>query len=252
MLLPLVFVVIGVGGFAKWLWNRHTPEPTYRAASRPTRSRSSSILTGAHEIELKSKQHRIIQFLVLLIAAVFWNGITFGFLVREVAEGWQSGKPDWFMTLFSIPFVAVGVGILVGAFVQLLKCFNPVLHLYISQPDIAPGETMTVRWQMRGGLKPVEELTIRLVGEEVARYRRGTNTYTDRYTFFEQHLVEGERFQEVDRGTASFSLPAHTMHSFDQPDNKIVWSLKAHGVIHFWPDVTIDYEVAVTPGRTTL
>jgi len=246
-LIPLVFIVIGVGGFIKWIWNHHAPErPRPHNRRPPHPHQQSSILTATGEVELKSKEHRIVKFLFLLVFALFWNGMVFGFLVREVVESWQGGKGDWFLTLFSIPFVAAGLGVAIGAIVTFLKFFNPVLHLYVSHPTMVPGKDLAIRWQMRGGLKPVEELSLKFIGEEVTTYRRGTNTCTDHHTFYEDILVEGDRFQDVDRGTATLTLPSSAMHSFDQPNNNIVWSLKAHGTITFWPDVTIDYEVPVT------
>ena len=44
-----------------------------------------------------------------LAFCVIWNGIVAVFVVMAV-RGHLAGQPDWFLTLFIIPFVLIGLG----------------------------------------------------------------------------------------------------------------------------------------------
>jgi hypothetical protein len=41
--------------------------------------------------------------------AVIWNGIV-SIFVYQAIDGWQSGRGSWFMTLFMVLFVLIGLG----------------------------------------------------------------------------------------------------------------------------------------------
>jgi hypothetical protein len=95
----------------------------------------------------------------------------------------------------------------------------------------------------------VRRVKIVLEGREEARYRRGTDTHTDRETFLSLPIVDtAQSFEIEDGGSASFAVPADTVPSFRADNNKIVWSLKIHCDLPNWPDTDDEYEVVVHPG----
>jgi hypothetical protein len=90
---------------------------------------------------------------------------------------------------------------------------------------------------------------IALEGREEARYRRGTDTHTDRETFLSLPVVDTvQSFEIAGGGSASFTVPADTAPSFQADNNKIVWSLKVLCDLSNWPDTDDEYEVVVRPG----
>jgi hypothetical protein len=84
-----------------------------------------------------------------------------------------------------------------------------------------------------------------LEGREEARYRRGTDTYTDRAVFATVPIVDVSQAFEVPAGSAPFSTPWGTVPSFSATNNKIVWALKVTCEIPGWPDSEDDYEIPV-------
>jgi hypothetical protein len=102
---------------------------------------------------------------------------------------------------------------------------------------------------LKGRTDRISKLTIRLEGREEARYRRGTSTYTDRNVFAIIPVVETTSAIEIARGEVSFTIPHNTMHSFEAPNNKIIWEIKLRGEIARWPDVITDYPLQVLPAE---
>ena len=75
----------------------------------------------------------------LFAACVFWNGIV-ALFVWDSARGHLAGNPDWFGTLFLIPFVLIGLAIIVYFLRQLLVVagIGPT-RIEISAHPLRPG-----------------------------------------------------------------------------------------------------------------
>jgi hypothetical protein len=255
-LVPLVFLFIGVGGIVFAL--RHggqaaaaTLEAPSPAAwsSKPTRSalaRDSfpTVQTGPRD--LRPNVSPFGKFVGLTFAALFWNGIVSVF-VWQAVQGWRAGQPDGCLTLFLVPFVLVGLALVAGAFQNLLALANPRPRLTLSPGVLTPGGAAYLQWKMVGRASRIRRLRIVLEGREEARYRRGTDTYTDRETFATIHAVDTDQPFEIPAGSAHLSIPEGTMHSFAADNNKIVWMLKAECEIPGWPDSVDEYEIQVKP-----
>jgi hypothetical protein len=178
--------------------------------------------------------------------AVFWNGIVSVF-VWQAWGGWQRGDPDWFLTLFLIPFVLVGLGAAGSVIYFLLATFNPRPEVTLLDGPPRLGQELRIGWRFSGRTSRIRRLTISLEGREEATYRRGTDTVTDRETFFSRTLVETESRYEIPRGQTSLAVPDDTMHSFDGGNNKIIWELQVAGEIARWPDVDEGLPVTIAP-----
>ena len=169
--------------------------------------------------------------------------------MSEVVDGFQSGNIEWFLTLFVIPFVLVGLGLLGFAIYSFLGIFNPRPRLMLQKRQLSLGDSCVVRWEFKGRAGRIAELVLTLEGLEEARYQRGTSTYTDTETFHKDVFARETFRANIERGSAEFLLPAQSMHSFSGGNNKIVWKLKMKGDIPNWPDVSEDFTIAVQPQK---
>jgi hypothetical protein len=102
-------------------------------------------------------------------------------------------------------------------------------------------------WSFRGNARRIRRLRIFLRGAEEATYRRGTDTSTDKHTFTEVELFNDTDAAALASGQASVTIPADSMHTFDAPNNKIIWSLHVKGDIPRWPDVAEEFPITVLP-----
>lgn len=235
-----IFMVIGLGimfGSAGLLPEKWT---------KSFRNRHKRVSTeSAGTQQLKSNSSGIGRVVGVTFVACFWNGITSVFLV-QIIKSHQSGNPDWFLTIFMIPFVVIGLGLIFGIFHSLLALANPKLELILSESSPALGETVQLEWSATKPLNRVRTLKLSLQGEEAATYRRGTDTRTDKSTFHRDILLELDQPTQQ-RGTLEFTVPAISMHSFDSGNNKITWQLCVDGDIPRYPDIKNTYPITVRP-----
>jgi heme/copper-type cytochrome/quinol oxidase subunit 2 len=255
-LMPLLFVAVGGGGVyftlraarraqvispeMKWL-----PKKVRYGAGRTAPSsvpRDGS--TGP--VVLKSAATPMAKLLVTFFIAAFWNGIVSVFVFQAV-ESWQKGRPEWFLTLFLIPFVLAGL-VMIGAIGYFfLALFNPRATLTVNASAVPLGGTLELQWRVTGRVEVVKRLRIYLEGREEATYRRGTSTCTDKEAFATVELADATAHYDIRAGQHKVTLPADTMHSFESDNNKIVWTLRVHGEIERWPDLKEEFPVVVLP-----
>jgi Protein of unknown function (DUF3592) len=263
-LFPIPFLAVGVGGLLFFLagfgkrkrsaakagaarsWMPLRGSPDRGSAKDWAESVADSAGTGG-PLELKPGVSALGKILGTLFVALFWNGIVSVFLFTGVIPGFRSGNVEWFLTLFMVPFVLVGIGLIGFFFYQILASFNPRPRLTLADGHLTPGAETSLSWRFAGSAGRLQKLTLELEGRESARYRRGTSTYTDHHVFFSQELVSETRFHSIDRGEISLRVPQHTMPSFKSSNNEIEWRLKLRGDIPFWPDVIEDFTITVHP-----
>jgi hypothetical protein len=189
---------------------------------------------------VESKQGRgcLVLFSILWLSfSLFW---TF--------TAWKSGAG--IMALFGLPFIAIGVFLLVGGFwrrIAGVRIGKP--KLTASKTTLQPNETFSVRYEQTFRL-PVDILDSRveLIFRETATYRRGTDTYTEVHEevhdFFEApigHFNAGQATQSEGRMT----VPRDAMHSFKGTHNKLQWLMRVLVNAQDWPDVKDEYELTV-------
>ncbi|MBN1816075.1 MAG: DUF3592 domain-containing protein [Sedimentisphaerales bacterium] len=255
-LIPMIFVLIGVGGIigisraarrkaqkltrSDWLpetqTDRGDDDNLYRP---PTQSSTGPVILKAHF-------GRSAKLFVMLFFAVFWNGIVSVFLY-QVVQGFRRGRPEWFLTLFLIPFVLVGIGVIIAVIYQFLALFNPRALLRLGSREIPVGGSTRLDWELFGQVHRISTLTITLAGREEATYQRGTKTYTDKNVFYEMDVFKTDILQEMTYGQTLLQIPLETIHSFKADHNKIIWSLTVHGNIAKWPDMKDEFEITITP-----
>jgi len=119
--------------------------------------------------------------------------------------------------------------------------------LVLGGGGLALGAATELRWSFTGKVERVHQLVIRLEGREEATYRQGTDTRTDKSTFFSADLVDTTSPGEIANGKTHVQVPADSMHSFESANNKIAWVLTVHGHIRRWADVKEEYVLSVAP-----
>ncbi len=222
--------------YRSWL-----PEPhgAARAASGPGGP-------GDDRMELKPSTGPVGKLVGITCVALFWNGIVSLFL-KDVVAGWKSGQGDGCHTAFLVPFVVIGVGLLLAVPYQILALFNPRPHLILDRSRLRPGEAARLSWSFSGAASRISRLKITIEGREEATYRQGTSTHTDRSTFATLVLFDSGLAGTFASGEIEVLIPSGSMHSFAASHNKIVWKLMISGEIARWPDVGEEFDLVVLP-----
>ena len=125
--------------------------------------------------ELEPAAGPVAKVVGMVLFAAIWNGIVSVF-VWQAWKGWQGANPDWFLTIFLIPFVLVGVFAfgLVGYFVWAFLSINEntevwsrlsPFHHYLGSDPLVNG----MRW---GHAALLAGLTTGLIALAVLSYER--------------------------------------------------------------------------------
>jgi hypothetical protein len=241
-LIPLVFLLAGAA-VATWGF-RQRRQARDRRTRVSGRRRVPEVIDGPRALE--PKQGPGTKILGSLIFTLIWNGILSVFLYTLIAD-WQRGDHNWFLAIFLVPFVLVGLGsvVMVGYFT--LAAFNPRPRITLQPAAPRLGDSIRIDWRFGGRSERIDRLQITLEGREEATYQRGTDTHTDTEVFARFVVADSEVAFEIARGGADVEIPHDTMHSFAGDHNKVVWSLKVNGDVPRWPDVDEKFEVDVRP-----
>jgi len=190
----------------------------------------------------------------LLVAAVLWNGTVSVFAVVAVS-GLLEGDPDWFLTLFTLPFALVGMGLIALLVRQLLVTtgIGPTL-VEISDHPLRPGGRYALFLSQAGRLA-MKSLRVLLVCEEEASYRQGTNSRRETCQVQRQVIFSREGFAvrsgmpfEVE---CDLPVPVGAMHSFKADHNEIQWKLVVEGEASGWPAFSRSFAVVVRPAASS-
>jgi hypothetical protein len=201
---------------------------------------------GDGRLELKPATGPVAKLVGITFVALFWNGIVSLFL-KDVVAGWRSGQGDGCRTAFLVPFVVIGLGLLLSIPYQILALFNPRPRLVLDRSRLRPREAARLSWSFSGAAGRIRRLKITIEGREEATYRQGTTTHTDRSTFATLVLFDSSLAETFTSGEIEVLIPAGSMHSFAASHNKIVWKLMISGEIARWPDVGEEFDLVVLP-----
>jgi hypothetical protein len=244
-LLPLVFVLVGAGGiYAAFARGRSDSA----LSLRPSRV-SVRVAAPSGPGSLRPKYTRRVALLGYIVVALFWNGIVSVFLYQLIAQWSRAAAFEWFLAIFLIPFVFIGLGLIVAAVHKALSLFNPDFTLSVTSPRVILGEELAIAWTSSGRIDKLTRFSIELEGREEATYRRGTDSTTDTHVFVSHALVDQLPPEIVGSGRVKVDLPADSMHSFEAPNNKIVWMLRVKGEVPNWPDTSDEFPLQVGPKR---
>ncbi len=191
----------------------------------------------------------------LVLAGVFcliWN-ISAALLVAVAANSFRAQRPEWFLTIFAIPFVMIG-GWSVYDFVRqwLLFAGTGPTTLEISNHPLRPRRTYTVALSQAGRIG-FQSLAVHLVCEESATYRQGTDIRTEQRRRFDRQLCRRTQIR-IDPGRPfEYEFPLHmpedAMHSFQSEHNAVNWMLVVHGQAEAWPPFERCFPLLVYPPK---
>jgi hypothetical protein len=276
LFVPVAFIVIGAGGLIYSLL--HWGKSAERSAAMTQRAQERDLFgtNGAAEHEFPNVPQRSditnspgtkLRYRLpidtspgwalfgTLLGCVIWNGLV-TIMVYFAVRGHLAGKPDWILTVFSIPFVLGGLFLIVYFLRQLLVTagIGPTL-LEISDHPLYPGEEYQIFLSQSGNLE-INSLSLSLVCQEKATYRQGTNTRTELRPVYRQDLFRRDNF-EIPPGlpfetNCLLTVPPGVMHSFKSGHNAVDWTLVVEGDIANWPDFKRAFSVIIYPanGRT--
>lgn len=199
---------------------------------------------GPVTLDPESSRWGIVIFLFFF--GLLWNGVVSGFAFSRLND-WMQFKIHWFEDLFLVPFILVGIGVVIAWVYSFMAALNPRPTLVLNRQLIPLGGTADVQWKFEDLPNAIRGLTIKLKGEESAQYRRGTSTYTDTHTFYEEVLYETHDRLDMQNGQAQIDIPGHLMHTFHGGNNQIKWGIVLHGDIALWPDISVTFPIRVVP-----
>ncbi len=247
VLFPLPFVAMGLGGmYYTWrgkIGGKQRTKPWMPKDAKVPRRDDLAVLRSAATgpVTLKPRYSPFKKLIGVVLAAVIWNGIISIMVLRGFSDS------NWFAILFSLPFIAVGLGLAGAVVYQFFALFNPRPTLELSSIAIPLGQAAELGWRFAGRVQRIRTFTVTLRGLESATYRRGTRTCTDTHTFYEMELYKTSDSATAASGQVGLVLPQETMHSFAADNNSVIWRLEVRGEIRKWPDVRETFPITVAP-----
>ena len=245
-LFPLPFLAVGTGGIW-WVIRARRKEARDRAA-REAASRGAAPRVDAipGPLRLKPRQGPVVRAAGTGFVALFWNGVVAVFAGFAV-KGWLDGDGSWVLTLFLVPFLLVGAGLLwaFGKSLRGLASPRPVLTLEPGSVPVGGGARLS--WAFEGRAPSLSLLRVTLEGSEEASYSRGTDRVTDRSLFHRSDVVlTGDPLQAV-AGSADVAPPGGAVPSLEAPSNRVVWLLRVVGERPGAPRIEEEFEIDVVP-----
>ncbi len=265
-LVPWLFFGVGAGGIygvlrsarrsakgsvSAWLPQQPVPgrgtEPDIAGWQQP----SATVVPDSEWRPLPVTGRRIGGFFGALLITVFWNGIVSVFVTIAI-QSFRRGNPEWFLTLFMIPFVLVGIGLIGVVIHQFLSLFNPYPVARIRPGQISLGTTAELEWEFKGLFHRIRELRILLTATEHVRNTseggKGKQQMAkSSQLVFERELVRLEDPLQISTGRIIIPVPAEAMHSFDGGNCRLVWAVSFRGDIRIWPNIKDELPIVVVP-----
>ncbi|MEI6239297.1 MAG: hypothetical protein WCR51_02800 [Planctomycetia bacterium] len=182
--------------------------------------------------------------------AALWNAVL---VVLAVSAGIDiaSGRVEWVLLAVLVPFVAVGIGGIV-LFVRRLVLATAVgtTQLEISDHPLLPGKSYDVLLA-QGGSGTFISIALTLEVEELASFRQGTDTRTERIIVWREPVSEwtnlqitpGVRFETH----VTVTIPPGAMHSFTSEHNAVRWRIVVRGQPDRWPAFERAFPLVVYP-----
>lgn len=262
VLLPLVFIVAGVGMMFAGARAQRSGAISHSASGSRRLGLGQRLLSGGGVESgwvgvwpppARDRGPRVLSSVsnpgkaaaALAASAVVWNGIIGCMLYFGIFGNGSIGGFEIFGAIFMIPFVLVGIGLVVGVVYTLLARRNPRPVVTIGRSILRLGETVEVGWKIEGRTDWITVLNLTLEGRESATYVSGDSTSTDKHVFERVDIAHVSQPMQIASGRAVLHLPERSMPTFRSGNNSVEWVLVVHGDISNWPDVKEEFTLDV-------
>lgn len=238
-LLPGLFLLIGIAGMCGKIGPR---------ASSINFVSTSATADGA--LVLKPSASPLAKFLGGLIFSLFWNGIVSVFVVH-VVQMWRTGRggEKWFLTLFLIPFVLIGIGMICFTIHSFWGLFSPRVRLRLAQGAVGVGESVELSWEFAGRIDKVRDLHLQLEGRHEREEGSGKNRRTHKDVFYTANVAHFTSTNDVRSGSVLCTIPSDHAPSDSEGSQRVVWAIKLKATIEFGADLSDEYPINVVSAR---
>lgn len=245
----LIGVVLSVLSLASG--NRIVRIETGGSPSQPTAGRNlSAFVRGETSVETKPGEVLAVALSPEKPSQPGVGCLVFSILLMAASAAifWQ-----WASSLWGL---ALGLGVigLIGATVTFFSLGSRKrirsIQVETSAAELIPGQDLECFVRLTGQTE-LNGVIVRLVCEERATYRQGTNTRTEKRKVLEevvaeQTLVQLSPLEPLElRGRTK--VPLNAMHSFKSAHNEIAWFIQVNCDIPRWPDSEARYPLVVAP-----
>lgn len=196
-----------------------------------------------------------LRLFVLTCFTAAWNVLSWSLLLWSLYQT-QGLWSNFFLSMtFGILFCGFGLFLFIWMLHHFLIAFGigPTI-LEISDHPVYPGRRYRLLLMQVGAFR-YRRCELRIVCEEVARFRQGTDTMTSRKEVYSQTLFLREDFEtsrdEILRKELFLRLPIGAMHSCVTEHNEIVWKIVLHAQLIGWSDLYGECPIILNPPTIT-
>ncbi len=167
-----------------------------------------------------------------MLYALLWNGL-FSAMTVMALQGFQGGQPRLTAIVMLVPLGYMAVRTTHRFLIRLVETtsIGPT-SAEVSDLPLLPGNEYEL-CLVQVGRGKVESLETRLVCEEEATFRQGTNVRTERRRVHDQRLFRltdlAIKPEEPLSHRSDFCVPMNAMHSVQMTNNAIHWRLIVRG-----------------------
>jgi hypothetical protein len=248
-LIPVVFLTIGLVGLSAAFRKRH------ESTDSPAASLGSAAESGTHDAvdtspsHLKPNSSPMAKFIGGLIFSLFWNGIVSVFVLQAI-QMWRSGSGEkWFLSVFLIPFVLVGAGMIAFTIHSFFGLFSPRANLRLSQTSVAAGQTVELTWEFTGRIDKLRELHLQLVARRERDEGSGKNRRTRRDVIYTGEIAHYTNSNDIRSGTVLCPIPVDQPPTDVDGANRVLWHVRLRAKVDFGADLSDDYPITVVASR---
>jgi hypothetical protein len=260
-LIPLLFFLIGASGLVWTVRSRPRSAPPC-AEKDETRTLGSGAWVAAppdsaggvgERVLLKPTSKPWFRLLGAVFFCLFANGIISVGVVQTVKNWpyrhawWLANVVEWFMAVFLVPFVWMGLKLFGKVVYCVLALFNPRPQLTILRGPVRLGGNFQVHWNLAGRAGGVQDLRLRLLGREEASSGSGRRRDTAASVFAMLEIARATTPETTQAGEASVTIPDRLVPSFAGKNNEINWYIQVLGKTAWGPDVSEAFPVTVLP-----
>ena len=184
------------------------------------------------------------KFIVILFFTLFWNGII-AMVAADGSSGFSLNVFALFGTLFLIPFVGIGLGLIALTIYLFFGIWSPSVSVLMPDLTLLPDRNYSCKWHVDGSYRKIRALEIHLKAEEKIYYNSGDDRSSRDRTVFKQSLYKTTQQLNVQRGEFELSIPKGAMHTLDTNDTKYIWSILITADVAGLPDVKEEIDIHV-------